>query len=571
MGQTFSRWTRQNRLPYVALFVAMYRYKRGFTDKNGTVLELFTSLMQGRNTTLRMLGDVIGIYLITSLARRVVKLRRAIHTTTFSTLKDTIGSGVVEFLKKTPVASKLINSEFSKMEKDIETKLKSEGREQHFVLPAEGMPRDLVISKMKNLHEKEVELWEDGWVSGAVYHGGEEHIKMQNKAFDMFSISNPLHADIWPSVMQFEAEVVSMTANLLNGGVKSVCGTMTSGGTESIIMAAKTHREWALKTKGITEPEIVAPQTAHAGIDKACELLGIKLVQVPVNQVTFQVDPKAMERYITSDTIMLYSSSPQYPHGIIDPIEQLSKLALKYGLGLHVDCCLGGYVLPFAKKLGYEIPPFNFELPGVTSLSVDTHKYGYAAKGTSVILYRTPELRHFQYFTYPNWPGGLYVTPSTAGSRPGGLSAACWASLMAMGEKGFLDATKEIMEAQRRIKKAVQSIKGLKLMGDPVAMIVAIGSDDFNIYSFLDKMHAKGWTLNALQHPPCLHMCVTLRSAPHADRFIRDCESCAEDILANPNSVSKGGNAPMYGMAAAMPNGPVEDMLRTYTDVVLKV
>mmetsp|Transcript_5872 Transcript_5872/g.18861 ORF Transcript_5872/g.18861 Transcript_5872/m.18861 type:complete len:569 (-) Transcript_5872:39-1745(-) len=568
MGQILARMTRADRLPLIALALAVYR-ARSAPRGAPSLLVLVADAFAAKSGLLRVLGDVVGIYVAVALVRRVLRVPNAIRSTSLKSLKDDIGSRVVKVLKQVPGAREKIADEFQKMEEDLEKSLKQPGREQNHTLPTEGVSHEIILSKMQNMYDNEKSKWQEGWVSGAVYHGGEDHIQLQNEAFKLFSISNPLHPDVWPSVMQFEAEVISMTANMLNGGISTVCGTMTSGGTESILMATKTHRQWAYETLGITEPEVVAPQTAHAGIDKACDILGIKLISVPVDPITFQVNPKVLKKYLTSDTIMIYSSAPQYPHGIIDPIEELSKIAVSHGCGLHVDCCLGGFVLPFAQKLGYPIPKFNFELPGVTSMSVDTHKYGYASKGTSVVLYRTPDLRKHQYFTYPNWPGGLYVTPSTAGSRPGALSAACWASLVAMGEKGFLEATTGIMETQRRIKQAVADTDGIDLCGDPIAMIVAFQSKRFNIYNLADRLHKRGWSLNSLQNPASVHICVTLRTVPACDRFIKDLRECTAECLANPDEIEKG--AAVYGMASSMPAGPVHDMLRTYTDVVLKV
>jgi glutamate/tyrosine decarboxylase-like PLP-dependent enzyme len=210
-------------------------------------------------------------------------------------------------------------------------------------------------------------------VSGGVYHGEQEHLEVLNAAFDAYSLANPLHADLWPSAVKYESEVIAMTADLLNGGDTNVCGCMTSGGTESIILAAKTHRDY-YRTKGVSKPEIVACVSAHAAIDKACDLLGIRLIKIPMKPETYQLDVRAMEAAIGPNTIMLYASAPTFPQGVIDDVEAVGKLARKYDTGLHVDCCLGGFVLPFAKKLGYPIPNFDFGVPGVTSMSVDTHK-----------------------------------------------------------------------------------------------------------------------------------------------------------------------------------------------------
>ena len=286
------------------------------------------------------------------------------------------------------------------------------------VLPEEGLTPEQITQTLERYVSNEKGKWEEGKVSGAVYHGGEEHVNIMNTASSLYSITNPLHTDIWPSLRQMESDVCKMTASLMKGTCPTVVGSFTSGGTESIVLAARAHFNRGL-AKGITHPEIIASNTAHAAIYKACEMFGIHLILVKPNPKTLQMDVDATRRAISSDTIMIYSSAPNFPNGIVDPLSDLSKLAVKYDVGLHVDCCLGGFILPFAKKLGHPVPEFDFSLPGVTSMSVDTHKYGYAAKGSSVVLYRTKQLRRQQYFTYPKWTGGLYCTATIAGSRPG--------------------------------------------------------------------------------------------------------------------------------------------------------
>lgn len=569
MGNVFASLTRRHRLPVIALALAWYRVKHA--PGGESVLSMVSELFKSDSKAVRIVGDVVGVYVVVAMLRRLVVASREMRTMTGKRIKDSVGSEVIEFVKTLPVIKDKIAAEFVQVSADVEKSLKNPDREKLYSIPEEGVKGTEIISMMKDMYTAEKPKWFDGKVSGAVYHGGDEHIALQNEVFGLFNITNPLHPDIWPSVMKFEAEIVSMTANLVNGGTSTVTGTMTSGGTESIIMATKTHREWARKTRGITEPEIVAALSAHAAIDKACEMLGVKLVHVPIDPVTCMVDPKTLARYVTADTIMIYSSAPQYPHGVIDPIEELSAIAVANNCGLHVDMCLGAFVLPFAKKLGYDIPAFGFELPGVTSMSCDTHKYGYAAKGTSVVLYRTPELRHFQYFTYPGWLGGLYATPSTAGSRPGALSACTWASLVSVGEKGFLENTKLIMDGAEKIRQCVHDTEGVYVMGDSKAMIVAFASDAFSVYALADEMEHKGWALNSLQRPASVHVCVTLPITKSIDLFCTDFTDSVAKCLANPKSDSDDGQGRVYGMASAMPAGPVQDILKTYTDVVLKV
>ncbi len=569
MGITYGKLTREHRLPWLAITIAFYRQR--IQKKDSTLFNLIAKLFQGNSLYKKMIGDIVGVYLIVWALHKAISFKRAIRSTTLRSLKDIVGGELIKIVKLLPGGKERVEKEFNDLEASLESSLKDKNRQKMYSIPEVGMKHDDVLTMMKKYYEKEKPLWYNGYASGAVYHGGNEHLDLQVEAYRLFSVSNPLHPDMWPSVMQFEAEVVSMTANLLGGGNNQVCGTMTSGGTESIFLAAKTHRHWAAETLGITQPEIVAPETAHAAINKACEILGIKLVQVPVSHSTFIVDPRTLEKYITSDTIMIFASAPQFPHGVIDPIEDLGELAMKYNVGLHVDSCLGGFVLPFARKLGYNIPKFDFELAGVTSMSCDTHKYGFAAKGTSIVLYHSAELRQYQYFTFPNWPGGLYATPSIAGSRAGALIAACWASLVSTGEDGFLDSTRQILECQGRIKQAICETEGLELCGNPNAMVVAFQSKVFNVYNLSAKLSDKGWALNNLQNPPCVHICITLRTAAGdaCDRFCSDIRECSRACMENPNE--EGKFASLYGMASAMPAGPVRDVMRIYNDIILKV
>jgi len=264
-------------------------------------------------------------------------------------------------------------------------------------------------------------------------------------------------------------------------------------------------------------------------------------------------------------------SAPSFPHGIIDPIEKLSELANQRSVGFHTDACLGGFVLPWARKLGYDVPLFDFGLPGVTSISADTHKYGYAPKGTSVLLYRNADIRRHQYFKTANWPGGLYYSPTLAGSRPGALSAACWASMLAMGQSGYMEATKKIIQTASAIKREIKNMPDLFVLGEPL-WVIAFGSKTLDIYRVMDRMAGKNWSLNALHRPACLHLCVTLRHTQGGvvERFIRDLKDAVEHVKTHPQA--EGGMAPIYGMAATLPvRSAVEDLLERYIDMLYEV
>jgi glutamate/tyrosine decarboxylase-like PLP-dependent enzyme len=437
-------------------------------------------------------------------------------------------------------------------------------------LPKEGLGREATLEIVKALSAREAPRWQSGYVSGAVYHGDPAHVDFLNEVYALASQTNPIHVDVWPSAAKYESEIVRMTARMLGApssrasDEERVVGTVTSGGTESILLAMKTYRDRA-RSRGVRRPEIVAPTSAHAAFDKAAELFRMPLVRVPVAS-DFRADVRAMKRAITRNTVVLVGSAPGFPHGVVDPIADLSEIARERGLGLHVDACLGGFVLPWAQRLGYAVPAFDFSLPGVSSMSADTHKYGYAAKGTSVVLYRGAELRRFQYFVNADWPGGLYFSPTLAGSRPGALVAATWAAMVSTGERGYLDATRRILETARAIRVGIEKIPELFVLGHPL-WVIAFASDTLDIYKVLDRMSSRGWSLNGLQRPPSVHLCVTLRHTEPAvaERFLADLAAAVADVKERPGDGR--GLAPVYGLAASFPvRGAVAELLRRFVD-----
>jgi glutamate/tyrosine decarboxylase-like PLP-dependent enzyme len=315
---------------------------------------------------------------------------------------------------------------------------------------------------------------------------------------------------------------------------------------------------------------MILPVTAHTAFDKAAQYFKIKSVRIPIDE-NYQADLTAVRNAVNKNSIVIIGSAPGFPHGIIDPIEELSAIAAEAGIGFHTDACLGGFVLPWAEKLGYPVPTFDFRLPGVTSISADTHKYGYAAKGTSVVLYRTPELRHYQYFVATDWPGGLYFSPTFAGSRPGALSAACWAAILSIGETGYLEATKQILETAETIKDGIRNTPGLTILGDPL-WVIAFASETLDIYKIMDVMTHKGWSLNGLHKPPSVHLAITQRHTQPgvAERFITDLRDAVSVVTVDPEK--SGGMAPVYGLAATLPaRGVVGDILKRYIDILYEV
>ncbi len=492
----------------------------------------------------------------------------------FNRLDPRLMAFLEKHLRKIPAVRRKIEADTAALMAEVAPALHPYQNRSETVatIPDRGRPRNQVLEILQYLHDQESGRWQDGYASGAVYHGDTDHIEFLNRVYALHSQANPLHADLWPSITKFEAEIVAMTADLLGGGRTDgpVCGTLSSGGTESILLAMKTYRDRARVEKGIRRPEMVAPVTAHAAFDKAAAYLGIKLVKIPVDR-TFRADVAAASRAINRRTVVMVGSAPSFPHGMVDPIAELSEMARRRGIGFHTDACLGGFVLPWAEELGYRVPPFDFRLPGVTSMSADTHKYGYAAKGTSVVLYRTPALRRYQYFTIADWPGGLYFSPTIAGSRPGALSAACWAAMVSIGRDGYRDATRQILETAAAIKAGIGEIPELEILGHPL-WVIAFAAPGLNVYRIMDVMGRRGWSLNGLHRPSCVHLCVTLRHTQPgvAQRFVDDLKEAVKEVRQTP--ATEGGMAPVYGLAANLPlRGVVGDILKAYVDALYRL
>lgn len=462
-----------------------------------------------------------------------------------------------------------IEREKGKVVDKLQSSIKSGREHWQTELPRVGLGVG-VIERLKFEKSKDVQ-WQ-GRCSGTVYIGGSEsegHFSLINEAYSMFAHTNPLHLSIFPSLARFEGEVVAMTASMFGSREKAsggqVCGNMSSGGTESIVLAVKSSRDYMKVKKGIMKPEMIIPESGHSAYDKAAQYLKIKLWRVPVNE-DFQADVKAIQRYVNKNTIMIVGSAPGFPHGIIDPIEELADLALRWGICFHVDLCLGGFVLPFARKLGYPIPPFDFTVQGVTSISVDIHKYGLGPKGTSVVLYRNHEIRKQQFVAVTEWSGGLYISPTVAGSRPGGLIAGAWAAMMTIGEEGYLEAVRKVMEVSKVIQQGIKQIPELFIVGRPDMTVIAFGSDKLDIFKVNDVLSTQGWHLNALQRPNSIHICLTLQHTLIAEDFLKDLKEAVTTVQENP-SAFEDGMAPIYGAAGKMPDrGMVRELLIEYMD-----
>jgi glutamate/tyrosine decarboxylase-like PLP-dependent enzyme len=381
-------------------------------------------------------------------------------------------------------------------------------------MPEEGMPADEILDQLRATAALEDQRWEDGHCSGTMYCGDREHYAMVNEAFGYFSHVNTLQRDICPSMTRFEWEIVAMTLDILNGSAVAghdpthrACGVITAGGTESILTAMLGYRNLA-QSQGIAAPEMILPDTGHPAFLKASHLFGLKLVLAPTDPDTTLVDVDFVRSAINTNTAVIVGSAGNYGYGTIDPISELSDLAVEHGVGLHVDGCLGGWILPWGERLGYDIPTFDFRLPGVTSISADVHKYGYGPKGLSVLAWRDKSYRKHHYYVEAGWKGGLYVSAGLLGSRSGGISAGSWAAMRSLGAQGYLERAKGIFESAFMMQDAVKSHPELTILGDPT-FCFAFRSDEFDVYHVNDRMAGNGWRFNGLQNPPALHFCVT--------------------------------------------------------------
>jgi len=432
-------------------------------------------------------------------------------------------------------------------------------------LPSEGRDRGAILAELREMATQEDSFWQTGKASGSFYCGDMAHYAFMSEAFGLYGHMNALQRDVCPSATRFEGEIIAMGLDLFNAGTIAngdPVGMITSGGSASILHAVLSYREHARATRGITSPNFVKPETGHPAFDKACHLLGIELRIAPIVPATAQVDLEAVAGLIDEQTIAILGSASNYGYGTIDDIAALGQLALSRGVGLHVDGCLGGFILPFGEKLGFPIPKFDFRVPGVTTISADTHKYGYALKGTSVLLYRDSGLRKYQYFNFTDWPGGIYFSPGLSGSRSGGIVAATWAAMVSLGERGYLEVAKGIFEMAATIRHGIDAIPELEVIGQPT-FLVAFRSPDLNIYHVNDHLIAKGWRLNALQLPAALHFCVTRpNTAPGvADAFLADLRD-AVDYAKHP-ARSEPRSGALYGLGGTPEGNEILNTLFT--------
>ncbi len=420
-------------------------------------------------------------------------------------------------------------------------------------LPPNGRPHADILQEMQTFQTQDVN-YKDGRTWSLVYHLGEEYTDFLKQAHGLFFSENGLNPMAFKSLKRFEYEVVRMTADLLNGD-ENVVGVLTSGGTESCLLPVLAYREKALAKPRFRkiQPEMIVPESIHVAWIKAAKYFNVKPVFVPLDS-GFHMDVEAVKKKINRHTAMIVASAPDYPHGVIDPIEELGQIAKAHKIPLHVDACVGGFVLPFMADLGCTLPPFDFRVAGVTSMSADIHKYGFAAKGASVLLYRDMDFLKHQFFIHQDWPGGVFASPALLGTRPGGPIAAAWAATQAMGRQGYVDLVRRTLAVAHKLRKGIRTIDGLDIMGHPKASLFGFHSTDpkVNIFAVGDLMEERGWHMDRIQKPEGLHAMVTPAHEASVDTYLSDLAWAVEEVRAHPERAVRG-NAAMYGMIARVP------------------
>jgi len=394
-------------------------------------------------------------------------------------------------------------------------------------LPKTGVPRDQVMAQMRERKQGDAD-WRSGRTWSLVYPAGEDVDAMLRDANELYLYENALNPFRFPSLRSMETEVVDMTADMLHAG-EDAAGAMTSGGTESILMGVKSARDRARAERGVERPELLAPVTAHPAFAKAAKYMGLTLVQIPIGP-DYRADVAAAEKLLSDQTALVVGSAPNYPFGVVDPIPELSALAAERGISFHTDSCLGGFLLPFLERLGEAVPPFDFRVPGVTTMSADVHKYGYCTKGASVIVHR--ERRHlleYQLFLYHDWPGGTYGSFAMAGARPAAPIAASWAIMNHLGEDGYLRLARQVRDTTRKLLDGISGIAPLRIWGEPVMSVFSFGSDEIDIGAVGDVMDEKGWHLDRQTGPDALHLMVSPAHARVADVFLEDLRFAVEN------------------------------------------
>ena len=425
-------------------------------------------------------------------------------------------------------------------------------------LPESGRRPAEILDELKRFGAEDPD-YRHSRVWSLVYYLDEDLEKFLGSAYQSYASANGLNPLAFKSLKKLEEDIIAITADLLHGPA-SACGVVTSGGTESCLLAAKTYRDMARAVRHVVEPEVIIPATAHVAWFKAAEYFGFKVKLLPLSS-DLRADVSQLEGMITANTAMILGSAPDYPHGAIDPIEEMAAIAERRGIPMHVDACVGGFILPFMEMNGRNIPTWDYRVSGVTSISADLHKYGFSAKGASTITYRDLTYFKHQMFVSQDWPGGVFASPGLLGTRPGGAYAAAWAALQYFGQSGYRELAERTAKAVDGLCEGIGNIPGLRMLGQPQGPVLAYGSVDpgVNIFVVGDQMEERGWNINRLQYPDGLHAMVTARHLEVVDDYLADLRSSVEAARAHPELAQRGAAA-VYGLIA---HAPFRDMVRS--------
>jgi len=421
-------------------------------------------------------------------------------------------------------------------------------------IPAQGKSPEEIFEFLKIAKSHDLR-WDDGRMYAYVYDPGQDVMEIGKQAYLAYMVENGLDPTTFPSLLKLETDVVRMVINLLRGD-ENVVGNVTTGGTESILLAVKTARDWARFYKPeITRPEIILCQTAHHAFHKAAQYFGLEVVLTPFDTTTFRADVDAMRAAITPNTILLVGSAPAYSQGVVDPIPQIAALAQQHGLLCHVDACVGGIHLPFMRKMGYDVPPFDWTVPGVTSISTDLHKFGYCPKQASVVMYRSRELRRFQIFTSTRTTCYTLINPTILSTKTGGPLAGAWAVMNYLGEEGYMNIIRAVQDATERMVAGVQAIPELKVMVRPDMCLFAFTSDTLDMFQLTDAMLAKGFTVQSQFGKPGaprnIHISVQYSAVKNVEAFLEALRQSVEEVKQMPPIDVEGMKAQLGAMLAS--------------------
>jgi glutamate/tyrosine decarboxylase-like PLP-dependent enzyme len=399
-------------------------------------------------------------------------------------------------------------------------------------LPQHRRPVDDVIGELAAKRADDVR-WQDGRTFGMIYDGGPTVHDVAERAAQLFLHENALNTNAFPSLRVIQSEVVAWTAALLHHD--DAAGFLTSGGTESILCGVLAARERAAAERGVTRPEIVLAESAHAAFHKAAHLFGMTVRRAPV-RLDWTADVDAMAELVGPATVLVVGSAPQYPQGVVDDIPAIAALARSVDANCHVDACMGGFVLPFAEMLGRAVPPWDFRVEGVTTISADVHKLGYAPKGVSVILHRTKESRRYQTFVFDDWLGGFYASPNLQGSRSGMPMACAWAVMQHLGIDGYTELTQRTLDDADRLRAGIGEIDGVRVLGDGAYHLIALAADprfapEIDVFALGDALAARGWFHDRQGPPDSLHSTISNTNRDVVDDYLADLTDCVAAVV----------------------------------------